>query len=84
MSETKDTKDVKKSGGGHIRLTSHPTELSHTIKWGAKDPKERGPIIATLTDPAHRNVIGTHSGSYAIYRALAVTAGHLRRSTAPT
>jgi GTP cyclohydrolase II len=38
---------------------------------------ERGPVIATLTEPAHRNVIGTHSGSYAIYRALAMAAGHL-------
>jgi GTP cyclohydrolase II len=34
-------------------------------------------VIATLTDPTHRNVIGTHSGSYAIYRALAVASGVL-------
>ena len=39
---------------------------------------ERGPIIATLTKQAHRNVIGTHSGSYAIYRALAVASGALQ------
>jgi GTP cyclohydrolase II len=39
---------------------------------------ERGPVIATLTDVTQRNVIGTHSGSYAIYRALAVSAGHLK------
>jgi GTP cyclohydrolase II len=39
---------------------------------------ERGPIIATLTNLAHRNVIGTHSGSYALYRALAVASGALQ------
>jgi GTP cyclohydrolase II len=74
--------DKKKSAGsGHIKLTSHPGEhQSLPIKWGAADPLERGPIIATLTDTTHRNVIGTHSGSYAIYRALAVAAGHLKDS----
>jgi len=63
----------------HIRLTSHPG--SHGVKplpvsWGA-EAAERGPLIATLGTPEHRNVIGTHSGSYAIYRALAVAAGSL-------
>ena len=37
----------------------------------------RGPVIGTVTDRAHRNVIGTHSGSYSVYRALAVAAGAL-------
>ncbi|WP_347252175.1 GTP cyclohydrolase II, partial [Legionella sp.] len=46
-------------------------------KWGARDPKERGPIIASLTNMKHRNAIGTHSGSYSLYRALAVAAGVL-------
>ena len=59
-------------GQGHIRLTSHPEGEVVPIKWGAADPAERGPVIATLTEQGHRNVIGTHSGSYAIYRALAV------------
>lgn len=64
---------------GHIKLTSHPDEEAPPIpiNWGATDPMVRGPVIATLTNPAHRNVIGTHSGSYAIYRALAVAAGSL-------
>ena len=64
---------------GHIQLTSHPTDGSAPIPivWGAADPQVRGPLIATLTNRAHRNVIGTHSGAYAIYRALAVTAGKL-------
>jgi GTP cyclohydrolase II len=64
----------------HIKLTSHPG--SHGTKpvpihWGAADPATRGPVIATLTNPDHRNVIGTHSGSYAVYRALAVASGAL-------
>src|SRR5678816_2897075 len=61
----------------HIKLTSHPGAGGAKpipINWGAADPKIRGPIIATLTTPEHRNVIGTHSGSYAVYRALAVAA----------
>jgi hypothetical protein len=39
---------------------------------------QRGPVIATLTKSAHRNVIGTHSGGYAVYRALAVASGALQ------
>ncbi|MBD2560377.1 MULTISPECIES: GTP cyclohydrolase II [Nostoc] len=65
----------------HIVLTSHPSSFGPKpipIKWGAANPMERGPIIATLTKQAHRNVIGTHSGSYAIYRALAVASGALQ------
>ncbi|ODH00037.1 hypothetical protein A4S05_35130 [Nostoc sp. KVJ20] len=65
----------------HIVLTSHPRSFGPKpipIKWGAADPMERGPIIATLTKQVHRNVIGTHSGSYAIYRALAVASGALQ------
>jgi GTP cyclohydrolase II len=44
------------------------------IRWGAATPAERGPLIGTLGDTARRNVIGSHSGSYAVYRALAVAA----------
>ncbi len=65
----------------HIVLTSHPSRFGPKpipIKWGASDPMERGPVIATLTKQAHRNVIGTHSGSYAVYRALAVASGALQ------
>jgi GTP cyclohydrolase II len=59
--------------------------------WGAADPLDRGPVIGTTTNRLQRNVIGTHSGSYGIYRALAVAAGSLQRqhradltNTAPT
>ena len=65
---------------GHIRLLTHPSkhgEQPLPVRWGAKDARQRGPLIGTLTNPLHRNVIGTHSGSYAIYRALAVAAGSL-------
>ncbi len=66
---------------GHIRLTSHPpsdTDLL-TIHWGAADPIDRGPLIGTTTNRLQRNVIGTHSGSYGIYRALAVATKSLPR-----
>src|SRR5690348_10367684 len=62
----------------HIRLTSHAGGFGALpIRWGAATPAERGPVIGTTTTRAHRNVIGTHSGSYSVYRALAVAAGAL-------
>ncbi len=65
----------------HIVLTSHPSRFGPKpvpIHWGAGDPMQRGPVIATLNKQAHRNVIGTHSGSYAVYRALAIASGALQ------
>lgn len=53
------------------------------IHWGAKTAKERGPIIATLTDMSVRNAIGTHGGSYSVYRALATSAGGLPNEFRP-
>ncbi|NEQ95319.1 MAG: GTP cyclohydrolase II [Cyanothece sp. SIO2G6] len=64
----------------HIVLTSHPTHFGEKplpIQWGHADPTQRGPVIATLGNPAHRNAIGTHSGGYAVYRALAIASGSL-------
>jgi GTP cyclohydrolase II len=64
----------------HIRLTSHPEpggKHAFPIHWGAADARERGPIIGTVSRPQDRNVIGSHGGSYAVYRALAVSAGAL-------
>ncbi|MDB5813396.1 MAG: hypothetical protein JWN23_513 [Rhodocyclales bacterium] len=71
----------------HIRLTSHPrggkvTQVAH-VHWGAATAQERGPLVASLTEPALRNTIGTHSGAYSVYRALAVAAGHLDRDHKP-
>jgi GTP cyclohydrolase II len=65
----------------HIVLTSHPSRFGPkplAIHWGQSDPVQRGPIIGSLTNPAHRNVIGSHSGAYGIYRALSVASGKLQ------
>src|ERR1700684_44731 len=64
----------------HIRITSHPApggKLDFPIQWGAASARERGPVIGTVSRPQDRNVIGSHGGSYAVYRALAVSAGAL-------
>ncbi len=64
----------------HIRLTSHSGgHGALPIRWGAATPAERGPVVGTTTERSHRSVIGTHSGSYSVYRALAVAAGALSR-----
>jgi GTP cyclohydrolase II len=63
-----------------IVLTSHPGGHGPKpipVVWGAEDPMVRGPLIGTVTNKAQRNVIGTHAGSYSVYRAVAVAAGAL-------
>lgn len=72
--------EPRKKTKSHIILSSHPaghTAPSLKIKWGATTARERGPIIASLTNIRNRNAVGTHSGSYSVYRALAVAAGVL-------
>jgi GTP cyclohydrolase II len=81
-------------GTRHIRLTSHPGQGASgapAIHWGAADALERGPVVGSTTNRSQRNVIGSHSGSYGVYRALAVAAGNLVKghradltNTAPT
>lgn len=69
-----------KSAPQHIILTSHQNRGNDNIRpiqWGAADPQQRGPIIGSLRSPKHRNVIGTYSGAYGVYRALAVASGVL-------
>jgi hypothetical protein len=44
---------------------------------GGRSAHERGPIIGTVSRPQDRNVIRRHGGSYALYRALAVSSGTL-------
>lgn len=71
---------TKSGSPHHIVLTSHPDQHGPKpipINWGAQTMEERGPIIATTTSRTQRNVIGTHSGSYSVYRALAIAAGAL-------
>ena len=61
----------------HIRLTSHPTRGAGkppAVHWGAATAAERGPVVASVTHPEHRNAIGVHAGGYGIYRALAIAA----------
>ena len=48
------------------------------LVWGAPTAAERGPVIATLRKPHHRNAVGSHAGGYSVYRALAVTARDAR------
>jgi GTP cyclohydrolase II len=74
-----DTIPARKPVPRAILLTSHPhaTAPKTPLVWGGADPLARGPIIATLTEPSRRNAIGTHSGAYAVYRALAIAAGQL-------
>lgn len=75
-----------KSHPSHIKLTSHPSGIDKhvlPIHWGELDPQVRGPIIGTTTNIKNHNVIGTHAGSYAIYRALGVAAGQLDPNYVP-
>jgi GTP cyclohydrolase II len=70
--------ETSRTSSTHIRLTSHSSgHGSLPINWGAGSAAERGPVVGTTTKRSHRNVIGTHSGSYSVYRALAVAAGAL-------
>ena len=68
------------AGHNHIILTSHNLPGANRLpplRWGADNASERGPLIASLTHPSQRNVIGTHGGAYSIYRALSVASGRL-------
>ncbi len=70
----------------HVVLTSHPGQIRKpgvAIDWGMKDPMKRGPVIASTTNLDHRNAIGSHSGSYTVYRALATAAGALNSEHRP-
>ncbi len=66
----------------HITLTSHPARRHGgasipAVQWGASTAAERGPLVASVANPAARTVIGTHAGAYSVYRALAVASGEL-------
>jgi len=71
---------TSKKTPGHIRLNSHPSggkAHCYPISWGAAEARARGPVIASVTAGANRNVIGAYGGAYSIYRALAVSSGTL-------
>src|SRR5437899_8760445 len=70
----------------HIRLTSHPGTAGQgaiPLRWGASSPSERGPVVASPMVPRYRNAVGSYSGAYAIYRALAVATQALARDHRP-
>jgi GTP cyclohydrolase II len=76
---------VRNAAPRAIVLTSHPPPAGRIVplRWGATQPTQRGPVVATLHDPDVRNVIGTHAGAYALYRALAIAAGQLASDHRP-
>ncbi|MCU0526181.1 MAG: GTP cyclohydrolase II [Elainella sp. Prado103] len=77
---TEDFAKTKPAKSKHIILTSHQGQSNHQvmpIQWGAADPQQRGPVIGSIRSLKYRNVIGTHAGSYGVYRALAVASGVL-------
>ena len=60
-----------------IKLTTHPSQFDvepEPIRWAKADPHERGPVVATVTHPGRRNAVGAHSGTYSVYRAVALAA----------
>lgn len=70
----------------HVVLTSHSNQIfkeSLPIQWGERDPIKRGPIVATTSNTKNRNAIGSHSGSYTVYRALSIASGQFPHDHAP-
>ncbi len=62
----------------HVILATHSSltfKECLPIHWGAADPLSRGPVVGSLTNTRQRNAIGTHSGSYTVYRALSIATG---------
>ena len=58
-----------------IKLTTHPSNFGvdpEPLEWGESDPRKRGAVVATVSKPGMRNAIGAHSGTYSVYRAVAL------------
>jgi GTP cyclohydrolase II len=71
-----------------IILTSHTGsqqtgETTPKVVWGASTARQRGPILSSMRAGQTRNAIGSHAGSYALYRALAIAAGQLSPDHVP-
>ncbi|EIW59399.1 uncharacterized protein TRAVEDRAFT_122910 [Trametes versicolor FP-101664 SS1] len=65
-----------------VMLTTYPDQHGikpYQLQWGAAEAATRGPIICSRLPSTikQRNAIGAHSGSYSIYRALAIAMGTL-------
>ncbi|KAG8935551.1 Uracil-regulated protein 1 [Tulasnella sp. 419] len=72
-----------------IIITTYPDQTGikpYKLQWGAPSAAERGPIICSrvITSIKLRNAIGAHSGSYSIYRALAIAIGTLDPNHKPS
>ncbi|MFP5457819.1 MAG: GTP cyclohydrolase II [Bacteriovoracia bacterium] len=70
----------------HIVLATHQNlkyPESLPLDWGAKDPYKRGAVVASSTNPKARNAIGSHSGSYAVFRALSIASGKYKPQHRP-
>ncbi len=70
----------------HVILATHSNlkyKESLPVSWGERDPMKRGAVVASVTDVRKRNAIGTHSGSYTVYRALSIASGHFPPSHKP-
>ncbi|KAH0826250.1 GTP cyclohydrolase N terminal-domain-containing protein [Lanmaoa asiatica] len=73
---------------GRVVLATYPDQNGikpYSLQWGASDPAVRGPVICSRlpTSIKQRNALGAHSGSYSIYRALAIAMGTLNPSHKP-
>ncbi|KAI9568441.1 GTP cyclohydrolase N terminal-domain-containing protein [Boletus coccyginus] len=73
---------------GRVVLATYPDQHGikpYPLQWGASDPAVRGPVICSRlpTSIKQRNALGAHSGSYSIYRALAIAMGTLDPSHKP-
>jgi len=70
----------------HVILATHSNlkyPESPSLSWGDRDPVKRGPVVASQTNPRARNAIGTHSGSYTVYRALSIASGKFPHTHRP-
>src|SRR5262249_17273079 len=56
------------ANGSEMQTTVEPPQLV----WGAPSAAERGPVIATLRNAAHRNAVGSHAGGDPGYLAPAI------------
>ncbi|KAF5357474.1 hypothetical protein D9758_012505 [Tetrapyrgos nigripes] len=86
--ETKDKEREKALYPGRVLLTTYPDQHGiqpYILHWFAKDPLVRGPVICSRLPSSikFRNALGAHSGSYSIYRALAIGMGTLSPSHRP-
>jgi GTP cyclohydrolase II len=76
----------KMERSSHVILATHSNlkyPESPALTWGDRDPVKRGPVVASQTNPKARNAIGTHSGSYSVYRALSIASGKFSQTHRP-